>query len=139
MITQRLVNYKVVCIVSACALWMGVSPGRVFAMPSGSVSISQPNPVREAQIEKIASVLSSTPAAQIHLRAMGISLPSLKERLRSLDDDQLARMARKTDAVRAAGQAELIIAILVVAILVVLLLYLLNKDVEIKDRQKKSL
>ena len=133
--TRWLLSRKLVGVVAAWALWISVSPGRAFALPSESVSAFQAGSCREAQIEKIMSVLSR-PEAQVHLRTAGIDPTGLRGQLAKLDDAQLATVAEKADAVKAGGFLGLIIALLVIAILVVILIYLLNKDIEIKDKDK---
>ncbi|MBI3333248.1 MAG: PA2779 family protein [Candidatus Omnitrophica bacterium] len=135
MTTQRLLNPRLAALMAGWALLMGVSPGRAFAMPTGSLVALQTASDRDARIEKIMGILSR-PAAQIHLRAAGISQAQLREGLSKLDDDQLAAVARRAEVVKAGGELGIIIALLVVAILVIIVIQLLDKDIEIKDKKK---
>ena len=119
------------------ALWMAllsVPPSNAFAFPSESLSVSDTAGARQAQIDKVMSVLSR-PEAQLHLRLMRINDQQVRAALTKLDDAQLAQVARKADTVKAAGDGTLgvLIALLVIVLLVVLIINLSNKKVEIKD------
>lgn len=133
MVTQRLRRSRVIGAMAIWGLVIGVSPGRVFALPTASVASVQTASARDVQIETIVSALSA-PRAQVHLRMAGISPTRLKEGLSRLDDAQLAQVARKADAVKAGGELGLIIGLLVLTILIIVVVMLLNKEIEIKDK-----
>ncbi len=90
--------------------------------------------IREAQIEKIMTVLSH-PKAQLNLRMAGISQTQLREGLSKLDDAQLTMVAQKADSVKAGGILGVIIALLVIAILVIIVIMLMDKEVKIEDKR----
>lgn len=131
---RRLLHPKLVAVVAGWALWIGMSPERVLAMPSESSTITQTvSASRQAQIDRIVTVLSR-PQAQVHLRAAGIRLADLKTRLSELDDAQLARVAQRADRVKAAGQWGIVIGLLVVVILIIVIVMLLDdKEIKVVD------
>lgn len=137
MVTQRLRHSRVIGAMAMWALVIGVSPvvspGQASALPTASVVSVQTASARDTQIEKIVSALS-TPRAQVHLRMAGINPAKLREKLARLDDAQLNRVAQKADAVKAGGELGLIIALLVLTILIIVVIKLMNKDIEIKDK-----
>ncbi len=126
MITQRLLNPKIVSVMAVWAVLIGLFSSRAAAMPTDSLAVSAAASTREAQIEKIVSVLSR-PEAQIHLRAAGIRQPELRVRLSKLNDSQLTILAQRADTLKAAGELGLLIFALVVAILIVIFVMLLKK------------
>ena len=113
----------------------GIRPQTAFALPSGSVAVFQPAAIREAQVEKVMSVLAR-PEARLQLRLAGISRKELRDRVAKMDDSQLEWAAQRADQVKAGGFLGIIIALLVIAILVVILLWLLNKDVDVDVHDK---
>ena len=120
------------------ALWMAllsVPPSNAFAFPSESLSVSDTAGARQAQIDKVMSVLSR-PEAQLHLRLMRINDQQVRAALTKLDDAQLAQVARKADTVKAGGDIlGLVIVLLVIAILVILIMKLSDKTVVVKEKR----
>ena len=131
---KQLLNKRFVWMMALWAAIISVPPSNAFAFPSGSLSVSSAPGVRDAQINKVMSILSR-PDAQLHLRLMRIDEKEVRSALAKLDDAQLAQVARKADTVKAAGDGALgvIIALLVITLLVVLIINLSNKRVVIKD------
>lgn len=129
--TQALRHPMLVTLVAAWAAWMSASPGRALALPSESVSAWRPAIDREAQIDTIMSVMSR-PDAQVHLRMAGMTPATLRDRLATLDDAQLAQVAERADVVKAGGILGVIIALLVIAILVLVILWMVDKDVDVE-------
>lgn len=70
-------NMKLILFLSLCVTFVNIPP-EALAIPSESVSSFEGTSIREAQIEKILSVLDR-PQAHAHLLAMGISKSQLKE------------------------------------------------------------
>lgn len=124
-----------VSLIAAWALWISVSPGRAWALPSDSVSSFAPASVRAQQIETVLEVLSR-PEAQVHLRVAGMTPETLKTQLARLDDAQLAQAAAQAKTVKAGGILGVIIALLIIAILVVVLLWMVDKDVDVTVKDK---
>lgn len=108
----------------------GVRPQSAFALPSESVMTFQPASVREAQMEKVMSILAR-PDAQIQMRLAGIPQKELRSRVARMDDSQLEWASQRVDQIKAAGVLGIIIAVLVIAILVVILIWLVDKDVDV--------
>ena len=131
---KRLLSKQFVLMVALWTAIISVPPSNVFAFPSESLSMISADGVRDAQINKVMSVLSR-PEAQLHLRLMRINDQQVRVALTKLDDAQLTQVAQKADSVKAAGDGALgiVIALLVIALLVVLIVNLSNKRVEIKD------
>lgn len=134
---KYLLNYKLVWMM---ALWMAlvsIPPSNAFAFPSESLSTVQSVSLREAQIDKVMSVLSR-PEARLHMRLMRINENQVRDSLVKLDDAELAQVAQRADSVKAAGDfgLGLLITLLVIVLLVVLIVDLSNKKIEIKDAKK---
>lgn len=129
----RLLHPWIVRGITLWALGLGIPPSGAQAMPTRTLDVVQPINVREAQIQQVMSAMAQ-PAAQLHLRAMGISPAELRTGLERLDDAQLASVANQAESVKAGGLLGLIIGLLIVAILVVVLLALMDKEVEVTDK-----
>ena len=138
MVWSLLTRPKLVVTIAACLGAASIAPTPILALPSESIVAVEPSGLRAAHLETIMEALAR-PAARIHLRAMGISQTQLRSQLSQLDDTQLARVADQAQTIKAAGNGlDIVIALLVIGILLVILLYLLNKDIEIKDKKKDS-
>jgi len=116
---------------AACFTWVnGIRPPAAFALPSESVTTFQPAAERQAQMEKVLSILSR-PEARIQMKLAGIPEKELRGRLEKMDDSHLTWAAARADQIQAAGVLGLIIALLVIAILIVILIWLVDKDVDV--------
>ncbi len=116
---------------TVCFTWVsGIRPQTAFALPSESVTTFQAAPERQAQMEKVLSMLSR-PDAKLQMRLAGIPEKDLRRRIEQMDDSQLQWAAERSDQVKAAGFLGVIIALLVIAILVVILIWLVDKDVDV--------
>ena len=116
---------------AACFTWVnGIRPPAAFALPSESVTTFQPAAERQAQMEKVLSILSR-PEARIQMKLAGIPEKELRGRLERMDDSHLTWAAARADQIQAAGVLGLIIALLVIAILIVILIWLVDKDVDV--------
>jgi hypothetical protein len=122
-----LLNRKLVWAVAMWAIFISIPPTAAQAMPSASLATFNPVSSRDAQIDKIVSELS-VPAAQVHLKLMGVDRAELKARLAQLDDAQLASVSQKAGAVKVAGDAGLgiLITLLVIGILAIIFYRLAN-------------
>ena len=122
-----ILNPKLVWSVSLWAILISISPSNVFSMPSVSVSALDSVSFRESQINNIMSELYR-PETRAHMMMMGISQKELKAKLTQLDDEQLASVAKKADAVKVAGDAGLgiLITLLVIGILAIIFVRLAN-------------
>lgn len=129
---KPLLNRPVIVAVAASLLLASIAAPPVYALPTESAAPVSTASVRQAQIDHIMQVLER-PAAQWHLRAMGLSPEQVKTRLADLDDAQLNQIADKADAVRGAGDPVLIIGIslgtvVLVALLVLLIVVLIDHE-----------
>ena len=116
---------------AACFTWVnGIRPPAAFALPSESVTTFQPAAERQAQMEKVLSILSR-PEARIQMKLAGIPEKELRGRLEKMDDSHLTWAAARADQIQAAGVLGIIIALLVIAILIVILIWLVDKDVDV--------
>ncbi len=116
---------------AACFTWVnGIRPPAAFALPSESVTTFQPAAERQAQMEKVLSILSR-PEARIQMKLAGIPEKELRGRLERMDDSHLTWAAARADQIQAAGVLGIIIALLVIAILIVILIWLVDKDVDV--------
>ncbi|MBI2094613.1 MAG: PA2779 family protein [Candidatus Omnitrophica bacterium] len=130
-----LLEPRFVFLLACWTVFLGMSPSQALAMPSGSVSLFNAAPARDAQIHKILGTLSR-PEARAHLVMMGIDSKELEAALSRLDDKQLGLVADRVDRVKAAGDGiGVVIAILVIVLLVVLILKLSDKTIEVKDQK----
>jgi hypothetical protein len=120
-----LLNRYFVLFVSIATFLFNAAPPNVLAMPSESVTVFDRESARQAQIEKIMSVLEK-PEARAHLAAMGMNKAEMRDSLSKLDDAQLARVSDQADQVKAAGDAGLgiVIGILLIILLVVVIMRL---------------
>ncbi len=130
---KYLLNCKLVWAVALWTAFVSIPPSSVHAFPSESLAILQPVSLREAQIDKVMSVLSR-PEARLHMRLMRIDESQVRDSLAKLDDAELAQVAERADSVKAAGGAlGIVIALLVIVLLVVLIMNISDKKIEIKD------
>ncbi len=134
---KYLLNYKLVWMMALWTTFISIPPSNAFAFPSGSLSTVGPVSLREAQIDKVMSVLSR-PEAQLHMRLMQIDESQVRDSLTKLDNAELAQVAQRADTVKAGGDGVigLVIALLVIVLLVMLIVNLSNKKIEIKDEKK---
>lgn len=123
---------------TVCFTWaQGVRPRNAFALPSESVTTFQPASERQAQMEKVLSILSR-PDARIQMRLAGIPQEELRGRLERMDDSQLKWASERAGQIKAAGILGVIIALLVIAILVVILVWLVDKDVDVHVKDDRD-
>jgi len=120
-----ILNRYFVLFVSIATFFFNAAPPSVFAMPSESMTTLDSESVRQAQIEKIISVLDK-PEARAHLAAMRMTKAEMRNNLSKLDNTQLARVSEKADQIKAAGDSGvgIVIGILLVILLVVVILKL---------------
>lgn len=137
MMRKFILDPKLVWTMTLWAALISVRPSAAFAFPTESLQTVQPVSLREAQIDKIMSLLSR-PEARLHLGLMRINESQVRDSLTKLDDAELAQVSQRADAVKAAGDGALgiVIAVLVIVLLIVLIMNLSNKKIEIKDDHK---
>jgi diacylglycerol kinase len=121
---KYLLNHEFVLFVSVCTFFLSIQSSKGIALPSESVFVLDREISREAQIEKIMSVLDR-PEARTHLMVMGIGKSQLRDQLSRLDEAQLALASEKADAVKAAGNGAeaAVIIILFVVFIIAMILY----------------
>jgi hypothetical protein len=121
---KYLLNHEFVLFVSVCTFFLSIQSSNGLALPSESTLALEGSSAREAQIEKIMSVLDR-PEAQLHLIAMGISKSQVREQLSQLDDTQLALVSEKADVVKAAGD-EVVGAVLIILLIIFLVVLIFH-------------
>jgi hypothetical protein len=121
---KYLLNHELVLFIVICTFFLSIQSSKGLALQSESVLSFEGESAREAQIEKIMSVLDR-PEAQLHLIAMGISKSQLREQLSQLDDTQLALVSERADAVKAAGD-EVVGAVLIILLIVFLVILIFH-------------
>lgn len=125
-------------LLTLCFTWVdGIRPPAAFALPSESVTTFQPAAERQAQMERVLSILSR-PEARIQMRMAGIPEKELRGRIERMDDSQLTWAAARADQIKAAGILGVIIALLVIAILIVILIWLVDKDVDVHVKDDRD-
>lgn len=122
-----ILNRYFVLLISISTFCFNVAPPNAFAMPSESVTTFDREAARQAQIEKIMSVLDR-PAVKVHMAVMGLNRGEISQSLSKLDDVQLARVSDKAEQVRVAGDAAIgiVIGLLLIVLLVVVIVKLVD-------------
>jgi hypothetical protein len=126
---KHLLNPKLVWTMALLMTVLSVPP-QAMAFPSQS--LAQTASVRDAQIERVMSVLSR-PQAQTHLQLMRIDQSQLRESLTKLDDSELAQVTQRAESIKAAGDGlGIIVTVLLIVLLVVLIMKINDRRIVVK-------
>jgi hypothetical protein len=109
-----------------------ISPALAGLVPSIPSTGNMAQDGRAEEINRIQNALESKILAE-KLRAYGLSAEDVKEKLKSMSDDQIHTLAQASDRVLAGGDGlGFVIGILIIVLLVVVIMKVLDKKIIIK-------
>lgn len=118
------------------ALVCGFSPANAIAMPIDSQLVVQSTAGQSIYLEKVQNFLNKE-IVQQRLAKLGLSKADAQHYVNQLDEVQLQKLAKKADAVEAAGDAGIVI-LLVLLLIAVSVLYFADYGLKLEPRGKNK-
>jgi hypothetical protein len=130
-VLSRLRN-RLFAVLIVCYLTTFLTAPAVAGMVGALVSQPDAEKIRGEELSRIQRVLE-TEIVKSGLEAYGLSPEETRERMQTMSDEQIHRMAQASDGVLAGGDGGgVVVAILVIVLLVLLILYVQNKKIIVK-------
>ena len=116
------------------AMFCGISPGNVLAMPVDS-QITVHASTQNMHLEKIQSFLNKS-MVQNRLAKLGLSKESAMQYVSKMDENQLAKLSGQIDTIdKAAGDGMLVLVVIV--LIAICVLYFTDYKLKLEPRRKK--
>ncbi len=133
MVKERYIKFLIVYLVFSLAFILGV-PARSFAYVLSSIEVNRAfeGVDRGRDINVIVKELESKMITE-RLKSLGLSAGEIKKRLNKLSDEDIHKIARRIDSLKAGGSVTgFIIGLLMIVILILVILRLTDRRIIIK-------